>query len=226
MDETTQAVTVEPVSKHAWHTGIGRGWPLSREEEHQFRAQLPSTPHAPELTRSDITTLLVALREGATVTQLRAFLPGYSLTAAAAAYDQLNTALTNAITAWKTLFADPHPSVAVTLCDSLTVLLPVPAARVSSSLTPHAEHPLDTVLDSIKLRLAIAARDTDDIETRLRHASTYSPTAALTYAANLFNPYEHTLWSDPYFLPTRVGQLSTVRTAALLGEPVDAHHGN
>lgn len=218
--KTVINTTVFEVTFHAWHTGIGRGWPLSGREEAALVAQLPSPASTRLVTRGDVTTLMLTCREGATVSYVEKFLPGANLKTIAAAHVLMSKRLKKALIAWNTIQNDPHPATIAAHIDDMATVLPVPAARIASALSPTATHSLNATLSSINLRVNMATKDAVLIEEKLFNP-TNSPSAMLTYSAQLFCPHGDSAWSNPYFVPVRVGQLNPWRVASLLGEAVE-----
>lgn len=209
----------------AWHTGLGRGWPFLPQEESLFRCQLPDPAAGYRWRRSDVTTLMVALREGTHPWQLSAFLPGWDRVAAAAVYDYVQARLDHAADMWYRFVQDPCTATLTAVVHDTEPVLPVPVAALTDTVArPHAGVSLADAAAQAAARVAAAADRVDQLETQMGHAAVYDRVSAAFYGAWLYHPRQPCAYSEPYFLPQRLAHLTPTRLARILGETQLGQH--
>ena len=209
-----QQPTVCAVELFAWQSGMGRGWPFSAEEELDWAASLPK-PNGAEPTRHDVTSALLAVREGASVENMLTVAPGLSLRNVSAGWMLLSKRFDQSLHAWETILANPSPAVVVDLAPISSQVAPIPTARILSALM-HGTAAAARTAVRIEARVAEAQEVVAAVEKTMSSASV--PTA-MRLGSTLFAPYaENALWAEPDFVPTRPGQLCPMRVRALLHE--------
>ena len=72
-------------------------------------------------------------------------------------------------------------------------------------------------LKAVTIKVEAARKRADSIENALDRAVAPS-SEAIRLGAELYNPYDPTVWGGQYFIPVRVGELMPLRLASLLGE--------
>jgi len=202
----------------SWQTGIGRGWPLTDAEEKLFRAHLPPKPYYLEITRPDITAVMLALREGAYPEDLHNFLPGLSLPHISAAYYLVLEKLETSLDSWYHICRSPTHTNVVKHIDVASRVLPIPTSRIAFVVTNPDLITLPTLVPQLAKNVECVTRNTMDLERRVADAGKHSPQSAINMSVEIHHPFNTCAWSDPFFLPKRVGALCPTRLARLLGE--------
>lgn len=194
-----------------WHTGVGRGWPLTDEEEHHLvSAWKRGSTHPVDLPeRAHLTTVMVALREGADYQRLHAFLPGVDDSELLGAYRFAEQARARSAAAWTRLLTHPSTDTLTEVIYDIAVLLAVPARQLAEAAGLASSTRLTAVIAHLNSRIAAVTADGAAAEHRL--ARTTSARVRSHVTAQLSSPYADSIWSDPYFLPSRVGQLCPLR---------------
>jgi hypothetical protein len=227
------AATARPPSgitpwRYCWHGLAARGWPLDADEERTFVRDLQrwfGTGDLPAPTRDAVTNVLMVLRCGADMAHIARLMPGVCPGEMVAAYQQLETLRAAAVDAWTALLAAPSVELVEQHRQAAGSLMPVPLQMLLGSGAldgdapqAHAEH-LELWAQRTRDAFAATARDAAEIQEAL---AWFAPPSAegVELGRLLYDPQSPALWSDPYFLPTRVGELVPLRIAALLGEPV------
>jgi len=201
-----------------WHAGPGRGWPLSAEEEAAFVGELKAAGGTGEVTRSDITFLMTALRSGATLTELMDFLPGTNPADMLACYRFLDRVRLDAVKAWWRICGEPGAYVFSQNAERAAVLLPVPILHLSSAVaTAHGPQATAHLVMAAAAKVTEVGESASVLERGLDLKSR-SDQDKLALGADLFNPVQPGVWGHPYFLATRVGNLCPIRIADILGE--------
>ncbi len=206
---------MKQVDLYAWQTGIGRGWPFTANEEHNFVASLPVPPARVNPDRHDITSALLCLREGADIPSFQQQAPYSDVVRLASAYQLLAHRLHHGRVSWLKFAGDPCADTAVTYSATARGVAEVPTTRLSTAIADgHVSNTARITTDVLERMDA-----TVDIALAVEQLlDTHTGSSAMRIGARLFDPHTSGLWSDPYFLPTRVGQLCPVRVATLLGE--------
>jgi hypothetical protein len=212
---------------YSWQCLDGRGWPLTAGEERVFvnalkRAAGPVRDLA-QPSREDITALLSMMRCGVGVDGLGEVLPGVVAGQLLAAHRELDAKLRTARRAWDAILSDPREEVVLQNGERASLLCPVPLQLLSGSEQVLAEpgevddHEMQEWVAKTASEMGSVRNEASGIEEALGHFT--RPSAeAVELGRLLYDPRSPSLWSDPYFLPHRVGELAPVRVAALLGE--------
>lgn len=205
-----------------WTAGPFRGWPCSAEEEQDLinDARLACGEEHPRKrpSRSDITALVVALRDGADFFELREFLPGLDPARLVAAYEFLEKRRKVAADAWNDIAHNPNVISLTRSADKAAIVLPVPVTElVRVAAAAHSEHAIEHVIQAVSKRVADETAYTLEVEADL-HENKHSPIRRMRIGAELFQPQHQCLWSSAYYLPRRVTDLSPLRIMDLLGE--------
>lgn len=180
---------------------------------------MPQPAQEPRSTpRSDITALVVALRDGASYDQLREFLPGFTPDSMMRAYTYLQRRRAESQEAWDAIVAKPG---AVSLTQHgmrAAMLLPVAVAdiwRVANSA--HGVEAIEHMVNAAAHRIDVDTTYTQEVEDDLSLIA-HSTTRRLRIGSELFQPQHDCLWSGPYYMPRRITDLSPLRVMDLLGE--------
>lgn len=207
------------VATFVWHLWPGRHWPASAQEERAFVDDLAALAGEPAraAARYDITAVLNALRCGVTVPELLTYAPGSDPACLLAAYRDLEGRRVASVNAWYALREDPSYSALTEHGPAAGLLLPAPVKRIVS---------ISGIVSAPTLARVIAQEDAD-VSRALRSAAQVEADLArrtppdecgVALGAILHNPIQPGLWGHPYYLPPRVGTLSPLRVADLLGE--------
>lgn len=184
----------------------------------------PSRAQRPSWDRDHLTCVLTALRGGASTQEIFAIAPGMNPTALLAAYRDLEIARHASAEAWeaiatqRTYDALEHHGV------DAAKLLPVPVARIWDRAY-RSRSRLGTAIDRQAALVREAREAADHLIERLGTVDANSHERqrgdAVVLGRQLFNPAGSSLYAHSHFLAGRVGELSSVRVADLLGERRD-----
>lgn len=196
---------------HAWP---GRHWPHTAAGERAFVAELArrARRRSSRFDRNDVTWVLTALRAGATGDSVAQLAKGVDPGRLYAAYTELEALRHEAATAWRSLCRASRPDALERHGPVAAKLLPVPVTRLYT-----AGANLPEAAGSAAAEVARMHRLSDAVSATVEQLATVSEPAAQLEARRLWAPSGACLWNDPYFLPRRVGELTPVRAADLLG---------
>ncbi len=208
---------------HLWTSGPFRGWPASRSEETEFinharddadEEAVLDTP----VTRSDIVAVSVSLREGAEYGALREFLPGLTAEGLVSSYEYLEAGRVRSLEAWN--YIEKLHSFTATILNAARAAEVVPAAvgRLLREMQ-QGKNELHFVrcVQSFEERIREETRTALRLEKEL-HNPRYSPKTKLRIGEELFHPARECAWMSPYYLPSRVTDLSPERINSIMGE--------
>lgn len=209
---------------YIWHLWPARHWPALPEEEVDFVDTLTQyaagSCERPERLRpglrADVTALINALRTGLSVEALLTFLPGSSPAELLAAYEHLEHRRALSAQAWGAIVADPTPATLRTHSTRAGQLMPTAIRRLHLRIGPSRGPGLHTSVEEIVAQTNELRAIGLELEGQLRQRS---GRAAVTLGTQLHNPHNPALWGADFFLPERVGTLSPIRIADLLGGP-------
>lgn len=200
-----------------WHTGIGRGWPASAEEELVFLAELEIKAKdivKPKPAREDVTFLVVSLREGATISELDEELPGANWQGMYSAAKKLASRRKKSYNSWLHIVEDPGVVALSKHIREAAKLLPGPAARLTE--TAARANSVEQIIEEVKIvaeKIEDLYMQSQQIMGKLQTAT--SEDAVEQYSTLLYNPYGHSVWTDPYYLPVRLTEVSPGRVQHL-----------
>ena len=195
---------------HAWP---GRCRPYSAVGEATFIHELGRLGEPEDrFARNDVTWLMTALRAGADPDTIARVAPGVSTGRMLGAYRALEERRRQSQAAWVRISEDPSVPVVESDGPVAARLLPVPVTRLRTGLAGDVGQILERLLLEIDRSRAVA----DDISARAETASGRAEEVQLL-GRRLWSPQVGCLYNDPYFLPSRVGELSPVRVSDLLG---------
>lgn len=197
-----------------------RGWPLLADEEAALAATLAEVKPA-KYRRSAATQVLNMCRFGATVEQVREVCPGLTLEDLAGGYLRLHALFERSRKAWLELAerAEDGVELVSAIRSSYRVLLPiapVPAERLKMALS--SEKMAHSTFRHIYAKASELQASVRKVESRLavmRDAGA-SASALRREGELLWSPPLNGLWVESGFLPTRPGQLSSIRSRLLL----------
>lgn len=165
--------------------------------------------------------VLTILRSGATLPQVLEQAPGFNLAGALAAYNHLTKELMQASLAWQAIVEDPSPRVIQAQAAEASRILPTPVGQLTQIIGERPDQ-LATVHGRVVAEVLATSEDAAAIHEQLCRMDPLSQ-EAVALGLQLFRGGREALWSNPYFRPSRVGELSPLRAASLLGEYV--HRG-
>lgn len=205
-----------------WQALDGQGWPASKEQETEFVAQLRraaagSSDATP--TRTSTTCVLNALRCGANLNQVLDLLPGADPAEMLASYEDLHQRFHMARDAWLAIARERTEDALSDYGLAASLLMPVPVHRIRTVLSQLGDHDhdQDVVGDAVTL-VTTSTRRADRVELELTRFEPRSR-VAISLGRHLHDLSRPGAWSNPYYLPSRVTQLSPVRVADLRGDP-------
>jgi len=211
----------------SWHPWpVERAWPLRADEEATFVTTLadaaeesdPRETARPEgWTRSDLTAVVTALRQGVTGTQLLTHAPGRHPATLHAAYRAADQALHSTLTAFDRLLTTPTMSSLSADGPVAARLLPRPVADLVTVAYHTAGAGNTLAAGKIRAHIAEASAHAAALEEDVA-AARFRDDACII-ARELFHPQQSCAWSHAYFVPSRVGQLTPIRLADLLQLP-------
>lgn len=214
--------TQPSTSARLWQPWPGRGWPLSSEEERQFRNDLEDSGPAKKrkLSRPAITTLLGGLRGGLCLAELLRAAPGADPGELRHAYARLETLRSDAVASWEAIAQDPTVATLRAYAATASRLLGVPVRRLAPPMEVITDDLVAHRLSRVLAEIERAGARAHEVEQALSHFQVPSLEAD-ELSRVLYDPYRPSLWGDPHFVPTRVGALTPVRVASLLDEHQD-----
>lgn len=203
-----------------WHVWPGQGWPASAAQELEFLEDLRAAvgTRRGAASRPSITCVLNALRNAVSLDTVLRVLPGARPEEMLAGYELLEGQRLLAEESWRHIVADPGADVMASHAEQAQKLLPVPMSRIATAATMMPTHAaLERVVMNVATQIARVRERAAGYEQVLSTLTSGDARGALL-GARLHHPLEPALWSDPYFLPVRVGELSPPRVMDLLGE--------
>jgi hypothetical protein len=209
--------------RHVWHLWPGRHWPALPEEEHQFvadleRAALEVGAGNAKVERYHHTAVLNALRCGLTAAQLLELIPGSRPQDLLTAYVTLERERMQSWLAWREIVEDPTWETVTHYTAEAKLLLPVPVARVVTIASQvRGPHAVAQAVRDVNESVQAHVRAAEHIEHMLAARTPPDP-VGVNLGVKLHNPKDPGVWGHPYFLPSRVGNLSPNRVRDLLGE--------
>lgn len=210
---------------NVWTAGPFRGWPSSVGEEHTFIEQAyedcdADTLYETPLTRGDLVTLTVSLREGADYQKLREFLPGVTPEGLVVAYEHLDSERVASLEAWNCITSNLTYTSVIRNAGSAARILPATVGRLLIHMQEGKEElgfvrSIQYFEDAMREDTRFALK----IEKELQDPR-YSDGKKLKLGEELFHPERECAWISPYYVPRRVTDLSPERVNAIMGEDI------
>lgn len=218
----------EGVRTYIWHLWPGRNYPATAVEEAQFVSEMrakaettrPKTDGKKKrqaIDRGDVTSVVNALRCGLTFSELSTRAPGLKAHRLLDAYEEIERLREQSVTAWLRMVEESSLEGIVNWASAAAVLMGTPVRRVQPA---SANVDDKTIAEQVRLcheKVMGTNRRAERVEGILNEGRV-SAREAVELGRLLYDPYDPSLWADPYFLPTRVGTLMPLRLADLLGE--------
>lgn len=201
-----------------WQALAGQGWPATARQEREFVAALRRAAAGPGVpSRPDTTVVLNALRCGVTFDQLLDVLPSVDPDNLLASYTLLDDRIAECTRHWRELVADPTPFGASAHAATAALLVPVPVQRIRSCLHPE---PASRTARTVAIVTAEISRVTDKAHAISDRLDPLPPgtNAGVRLGQTLHDVTAPGVWAHPYFMPSRVGELSTIRARDLRGD--------
>jgi hypothetical protein len=208
---------------YLWHVWPARHWPSSAPEETAFLAALEQAATGLDpaqvlpFERGDLTTVLNALRNGMHLDELVAVAPGVRPDRLLSAYRHIDTLRRRSVTSFVALCDRVDEHTTLEHGPHAALLMPVPTYRLIASLHDEPGDRRDTERGGIR-----AAVDAVVHEARRHEQDLCSGRVdgddAVRLGRVLYDPFGGGIWSNPYYLPDRVGALVPARVRDLLGE--------
>lgn len=214
-----------------WQPWPGRGWPASLTQERAFVLELeaaaraiPPDPNEP-VRRAHFTAVLTALRCGATVADIHAVAPAISAHLMRDAYRVLDERLqvSRAVVAelGELVHTADDKELTTAIADRYELIsrvLPAPAERLleASAARVSAVRP---ILEDVLARMADIGARAEQVEAELYgHRRPRRDPRGIELGKALYNPYDESLYTHPYYLPTRVAALDSPRARVFLAD--------
>lgn len=207
-----------------WWLWPGKGWPATETDEIRFRDELgelastePKRP-APRWSRPGVVVVMTALRGGARPSAVVPALPAMTASTLERSYAHLQRLLHAAFDDWEAMLSS-DAGIAYESVARASALMPVPAGRLL-----RADQQGETALREerlVVLERINALRERVDAITAELDSLTPPSMRGVQLGRVLFDANDTALWREAYFLPRRVGELSSMRIAGLLGERKD-----
>lgn len=225
-DHTVDAVPDQPRT-YIWHLWPARNWPLTADEEEQFvddlRVRCRSRRRGKSGTarrtaqRADTTSLLNALRCGLSCDELFEHAPGLSPKLVLSAYEDLDAKRRQSAEAFEQIIEHRTLEALVDWSQQASVLMAVAVRRMTPAGAVPDDEAVAVRIARVLVEVERVRAEAESIEAEL--ADRGAPDAyAVELGRCLYDPYDPALWSDPFYVPQRVGDLVPLRVADLLGE--------
>jgi len=210
-------------SSGLWRVWPGPGWPATSSNESALIFGLiqmggRAVKKSSAIDRDDVTLLINALRCNLTAQELMRYAPGIKPLAIVDVHEKLNRLLLRAQRDAILMLTTPadSPKFSSELITAGSVLLPVPATRITTAHELESPAGAEAVRSKIMASVERVQKHVDEVESWLdEHGATSSSVGAVV-GNLLYHPNRDCMWSSPFFLPTRVGQLNSRRLARLI----------
>lgn len=228
-DEMGRPIDLDARS-YVWHVWAGaRNFPMTADEETRSIAELraiaasqPSPRRRPQLDdpsdrRGYLTAVLNVLRSGADWPAVFDLCPGLLASELVAEYDRAAGLLAAGRAAWDAIAANPST-------ETIEEHGPAASRVAGSTLRMIARATTDSVRAELVAERRAAELDATIRVVRLERLlkvlrrSPSNRALAIEVGRIMYDPYGTCLWSDPSFVPSRVGQLTPARVKELLAE--------
>jgi hypothetical protein len=212
---------VTPVPKRRSNASRRAATPTSSPTTPPKRGNDLPEPLPSELgwSRSDLTCVLTAVRAGATPEDIFSVAPGLDPAAMVAAYRSLDALRVRAVRAWQAICVNPAVETLEIHAEEAAKLLPVIVARLWDTVyRSHRHLPARVMAESVRVAECHAAAERIGGRLGGFDPGRAGSLEAVMLGRQLFNPGGNCLYSHSHFLARRVGELSPVRVADLLGE--------
>jgi hypothetical protein len=205
-------------SAYLWQLWPGRNWPAVAAEEAALIDELRRRGDGPaRFERADATAVLNALRCGLDADDLLERAPGLRPWRLVAAWDHLEAARQRAVAAWEVIAEERSLNAIVDWAAAAAPLLEAPVRSMLQTSGIRGEDVVASRAERAVARVAAVTEQAAELEERLARCEPGDP-VGVEIGRMLYDPYRPGVWSDPYFLPPRVGTLTPNRVADLLGE--------
>lgn len=231
-DDAARRVRAVSSAHHArtfiWQLWPGRNWPCTAVEEAQFvedlKAKVDSSStvavkrrSGAAFDRNDVTALMNSLRCGLTCDDLLTRAPGLKPDRLLHAYVEIDRLRAQSVAAWDAIVEERTLEALVDWSAAASVLLSTPVRALLPAAATMDDEAMFERVQRIADRVAVVSARALTLEESLNAAVSPDP-QAIAVGRMLYDPYDPSVWGDPYFLPPRVGVLMPLRLADLLGE--------
>lgn len=193
---------------YIWQYFEGRGWPLTANEETIFVRQLRKIAEntIQEPSRGEITAVLNGMRCGLSTTSFLEQVPGLCPAKLYGAYRFLTQQLRASLKAWDSIVAESSLTSLEVWGDNAAKVLP----SVINQLQAYSEFANGRQLSEriAYLKNNIVAQGVHALQVEHWMATSKDTTIKAELGRFLYDPYQVGVWSQAYFLPTRVGVLT------------------
>ena len=207
---------------YLWHIWPGRHWPASKAEEILFVKDLEKVATIGQNKiikheRGDLTAVLNALRNGMTYEELLKVAPGIVPDRLLSAYRHIDKLRMVSINAFLSLLENPSKHTEHLHSQQASMLFPVPTFRLGAAINENNPKLLKKERLTVKEIYDSTAEKADELEKRLASGS-LDDLESIRLGRVLYDPFGQSLWSHPFYSPSRVGTLVPSRVKDLLGE--------
>ena len=206
-----------------WQVWPGRNWPATARDEREFVDSLTEivgktkSAGKKRSDRGDITAVMNALRCGLGAEELFERAPGLKPVRILQAYREVESMLNRSYSSWEAITAKPTLETIVKHRAAAQLIASVPVSHLLPGAVVTPDKDFAEKLKAVTIKVEAARKRADSIENALDRAVAPS-SEAIRLGAELYNPYDPTVWGGQYFIPVRVGELMPLRLASLLGE--------
>lgn len=206
-----------------WQVWPGRNWPATARDERAFIESLTDIVGKSKNTgkkrsdRGDVTAVMNALRCGLAAEELFERAPGLKPARILQAYREVESMLDRSYCSWEAIAAKPTLETIVKHRSAAQLIASVPVSHLLPGAEVTPDRDFAEKLKVVTVKVDAARKKAIFIESALDRAAAPS-SEAIKLGAELYNPYDPTVWGGQYFIPVRVGELMPLRLASLLGE--------
>lgn len=208
------------VSGYLWNNLPGRHWPMSAREEQEFleelRRAVSSTKRLHrEVCRDDVSLLMSVLRNGVSFAELREYVPGASPALLVAVYEMLEGLRRRSAEGFEVLLNAKSLNEVMLSAPEASLLMPLPSRHLAEAARM-GDAAYRAEVEQVRAAVEKRSSEAQSIERALLLlADRADPGWAVQQGRKLYDPYVGGIWSEPFFLPPRVGTLVPERVADL-----------
>lgn len=206
--------STEPALRYAWNIVPGAHWPACPTGERTFVADLTQAAgntNGIVPTRNDVTLLLVALRNNSTVEEMLSVVPGMNTASLLAAHQALTHVLDAAVDAWDAIVIDPSDDTIESTFNTAAPVMGATAGQLAAIRSRSEREYFISRTEGMSQMLRSSADEMFEALAFLPHRSR----EGVELGRLLFNGDQPAVFTDPLFIPTRIGELSAERAADL-----------
>jgi hypothetical protein len=219
----------KPAHGYIWHLWPGKNRPATAHEEQKLVSGLRDAAGGGaesfagigdgdgQVQRGVLTALMNALRCCLTAPELFERAPGLNPAELVFAYDLVDSARRKSVDAFDSIVREPTLESLVEHSAAASLLMGVPVREMTPPGGVIENAAVERAVARVMQNVDAVSRRAFEFEESLRLCAP-GEAAGVEIGRLLYDPYQAALWSSPYFLSRRVGDLVPLRVADLLGE--------